>query len=211
MGRKDSKKKDKDKKSSSEKTVKGVLDITRSGMGFVTSPELDVDVLVRPGDFNTALHGDTVRVRVNRFAEGKKRMQGIITELVQRKRTEFIGKLEMNKGFAFFVASMDRPMPNIYIPEANFNGAKDNDRVVVKLIEWEKSGKRPLGEVVSVLNEEEPNDAAMKEILLENGFAIEFPDDVMEEAARIPDTISEAEIKKQEGYPKYINLHHRSR
>ncbi|MES1220216.1 MAG: ribonuclease R, partial [Bacteroidota bacterium] len=197
MGRKDSKKKAKDKKSSGEKIVKGVLDITRSGMGFVISPETEVDILIRPGDFNTAFHGDTVRVRIGRYADGKKRMQGVITEVVQRKRTEFIGRIEMNKGFAFFIASMDRPMPNIYIPEANFNGAKDGNRVVVKLIEWEKASKRPLGEVVSVLNEEEPNDAAMKEILLENGFPIEFPDDVMEEAARIPDTISSGDLQNR--------------
>ncbi|MCW3116634.1 MAG: rnr [Chitinophagaceae bacterium] len=206
MGRKDSKKKTKDKKSSDERMVKGVLDITRSGMGFVISPETEVDILIRPGDFNTAFHGDTVRVKIGKYGDGKKRMQGVIMEVVQRKRTEFIGKIEMNKarpddpvgrGFAFFIASMDRPMPNIYIPESNFHGARDGNRVVVKLIEWEKNGKRPLGEVVSILNEEEPNDSAMKEILLENGFPIEFPDDVMEEAARIPDAISASELENR--------------
>jgi len=67
--------------------------------------------------------------------------------------------------------------------------------VIVKLTQWENVGKRPEGEVVSILNIEEPNDVAMKEILLENGFPIEFPDDVMEEAARIPEVISDAEIK----------------
>ena len=51
-------------------------------------------------------------------------------------------------------------------------------------------------EHLNVLNAEDGNDVAMKEILLENGFPIEFPDDVLEEAARIPDTIAEEEIKK---------------
>ena len=37
----------------------------------------------------------------------------------------------------------------------------------------------------------------MKEILLENGFPLEFPEDAMEEAARIPDEISNSEIKKE--------------
>ena len=54
--------------------------------------------------------------------------------------------------------------------------------------------------MVNVLNAEDPNDVAMKEILLENGFPIEFPDDVMEEAERIPDTISEDEIKKRKDF-----------
>ena len=43
--------------------------------------------------------------------------------------------------------------------------------------------------MVNVLNAEDANDIAMKEILLENGFPIEFPDEVMEEAQRIPDII----------------------
>lgn len=197
MGRKNASKKKKEKKHVTERDLKGVLDITRSGMGFVKVQDVEVDILVRPGDFNTALHGDIVRVRVNKFAEGKKRMQGVITEVIQRKRTEFIGTLQMNKGFAFFVSGKDKPMPDIYIPETNFNAAKDGDRVVVKLLDWEKNGKRPIGEVVSVLDEENSNDVAMKEILLENGFPIEFPDEVMEEAARIPDIIPEEEIKKR--------------
>jgi ribonuclease R len=45
-----------------------------------------------------------------------------------------------------------------------------------------------------VLDAENSNDAAMKEILLEAGFPLSFPDDVMEEAARIPDSISADEI-----------------
>ena len=55
MARKDSKKRSKDKKTSAEKIVKGVLDITRSGMGFVISPETEVDIMVRPGDFQYSL------------------------------------------------------------------------------------------------------------------------------------------------------------
>ena len=43
---------------------------------------------------------------------------------------------------------------------------------MVRLLQWEKDGKRPVGEVVSVLDAENTNDAAMKEILLENGFPL---------------------------------------
>jgi ribonuclease R len=197
MGRKDSKKKKKEHKSAFDKGIKGVLDITRSGMGFVIVESMEEDILVRPGDFNTALHGDRVRVMIKENKKGGKRLQGVVSEVLHRKQTEFIGKLQMNKGFAFFVAEMDKPMPDIYIPQQSFNGAKDGDKVLVKLVEWEQGSKRPVGEVVSVLNEENSNEVAMKEILLENGFPLGFPDDVLEEAARINDEIPKAEIKKR--------------
>ena len=197
MGRKNSKKKKKEKYSKHEGALKGVLDISRSGMGFVMVENLPVDVIVKPADFNTALHGDTVVVRIKEEKKGGRRMQGVVSEVLRRKQTEFMGKMEMNEGFGFFIAETDKPMPDIYIPKQNFNGAKDNERVVVRLVEWEKDGKRPVGEVVSVISEGDNNDLAMKEILLENGFPLEFDDEVMEEAARLSDQIPIAEIKKR--------------
>jgi ribonuclease R len=195
MGRKNSRKQKKRQGASGDKLMRGAIEITRSGMGFVTADNLDADILIRPSDLNTALHGDTVRVRLK---EGKgRRLQGVVAAIVERKRTEFIGHLEMNKGFAFFIPEMDKPMPDIFIPLPNINKAKDNDRVVVRITEWEKDGKRPVGEVVSVLDKENLNDAAMKEILLENGFPIEYPDDALEVAARIPDSISKSDIKNR--------------
>ena len=43
--------------------VKGQLEVTRSGIGYVVISDGSGDILVRQGDFNTALHGDTVRVK----------------------------------------------------------------------------------------------------------------------------------------------------
>ena len=64
MGEKIQKKKER-KKIRKFDEYKGVLDITRSGMGFVVVNGLETDILVRPNDFNTAMHGDTVRVQVD--------------------------------------------------------------------------------------------------------------------------------------------------
>ncbi|KAJ8134297.1 hypothetical protein OY671_012490, partial [Metschnikowia pulcherrima] len=58
---------------------------------------------------------------------------------------------------------------------------------------WEKN-KKPQGEVIQIMNKEDENDKAMKEILLENGFPIFFPENVMEESGRLPDIIASSEI-----------------
>ena len=54
-----------------------------------------------------------------------------------------------------------------------------------------------MGEVVTVLDPENSNDAAMKEILLDAGFPLEFPEEALEVAARIPDVIATDEIKRR--------------
>jgi len=197
MGRKHSKKKNKERLVNHEQSLNGTLDISRSGVGFVMVENLPVDVVVRPGDFNTALHGDTVTVKIKEQKKNGRRMHGEVVDVLRRKQTEFMGKMQMGDGFGFFIAETERPMPDIFIPRQNFNGAKDHDRVVVRILEWEKDGKRPVGEVVTVMDEEDSNDVAMKEILLENGFPLEFPEDALEEASRIPDTISNEEINRR--------------
>ena len=204
MGRKESKKPHAHKGQEANE-YKGKIEITRSGMGFVVVDGLDADVLVRPNDFNTALNGDKVRVRLSTQREGK-RLQGAVVEVLERKQKEFIGNLQVNKNFGFFTADADKKVPDIFIPEKSFNGAKDGDRIVVKIVEWEQgSGKKPVGEVIHVLNEN-PGEIAMKEILLESGFPLKFSDEALEVAARIPDTISEEEIEKRKDFRKVLTF-----
>ena len=203
MGRKDTKKKR--KKSSDPDLVTGVLDITRSGMGYVIVDKESNDIMVRPNDLNTALHGDTVKVKISNQINRSKRQQGYIAEVVKRKQVEFLGRLQMNKNFAFFVADVDKPMTDIYVPFENLNSATENDRVIVKIVEWEKN-KKPLGQVVQILNPSDEGDFAMKEILMENGFPLFFPDNVIEEEARLPDIISQSEIALRKDFRETLTF-----
>jgi len=196
MSRKQAKKKKK-KDASSQHTLKGVLDITRSGIGYVMVENLPNDILVRPNDFNTALHGDTVRVRVfGGPAKKSGRQQGQVVEVLHRKQMEFLGKLEISRNGAFFVADTEKPMPDVVIPSESLNGANNNDRVIIRITEWEKQ-KKPVGTVVQIMEAGDEGDMAMKEILMENGFPLFFPENVIEESERIPDTISQDEIDKR--------------
>lgn len=200
MGRKHSKKVKRERqkeRQSVSRDLKGVLEITRSGMGFVTIEGMEVDILIRPSDFNTALHGDIVRIGVKEMKREGRRMQGVVKEVLQRKRIDFTGTLQMNKGFAFVLPGMDKPMPDIYVPLHGINQAVDGDKVVVRLLSWENDGKRPVGEVITILDESNTNDVAMKEILLDAGFPLSFSDDALEDAARIPDAIPESEISRR--------------
>jgi ribonuclease R len=122
----------------------GRLDVTRSGMGFVIVEDREQDILVRPADFNTALHGDTVRVRVVNTGGRSGRAQGEVVDVVERKQLEFLGRIEISASFAFFIAESDKPMPDIYVPLTQLNGAVNNDKVIVRITQWEKN-KKPQG------------------------------------------------------------------
>jgi ribonuclease R len=176
---------------------KGRLEITRSGMGFVIVDGDKNDIMVKPGDFDTALNGDIVRVKLvkENMRTGKK--EGRITEVITRKQTEFIGHLQLSTNHAFFVPDTDKPMPDLFIPLIDINGAKNKDRVVARLVKWDKTDKKPVGEIIKVLLPEDDNDAAMQELLAQAGFPLSFPLDVQETAERIPDILDKEEIAKR--------------
>src|SRR5678815_5069632 len=113
-----------------KKLLTGILEVTRSGIGYVITGDEEKDILVRPHDFNRALNGDTVRVQLKE-SRGK-RIEGHVEEVVERKQTEFMGDIEVSQNFAFFKPDSQKPMPDFYINPKNFNGAKNKDRVLVR-------------------------------------------------------------------------------
>nr|MBA2563708.1 VacB/RNase II family 3'-5' exoribonuclease [Chitinophagaceae bacterium] len=191
MSKKDGKKNQKHP----DKLITGVIDVTRSGIGYVIVEGQEKDIFIRPHNFNRALHGDTVKVKISE-ARGK-RIEGRVEEVAERKQTEFIGNIEVNQNFAFFIPDSQKPMPDFYISTKNLNGAKNNDRVVVRLLNWDDDEKKPEGEVVSVIQAKDLNDMAMKEILVENGFPLAFSKEVLNETAQLTDTINEDEISRR--------------
>ncbi len=191
------KKKQKIKSAHSLPVYEGVLDVTRSGIGYVVIEEHEKDVFVRPQHFEHALHGDRVKVKITKFNPRTEKMEGEIVEVIERKQTEFIGHIEKSADFAFFIPDNTKGIPDMFIPGDKCKEARKGDRVVVRMLNWEKNARSPAGEVISILDPADENDLAMKQILVDAGFPLEFDDDALEEAARLPDVLSAEEIRKR--------------
>ncbi len=183
-------------KSSQVQILKGKLDISRSGMGYVIVEGLEKDILVRPNEFGKAFHGDMVRVQVAKDSKGK-RAEGKVVDVAERKQTEFVGNVQVGRNVAFFVASGEKPIPDFYIPVEKLNGAKDGERVVARFLKWDKDDKKPQGEVISVITAEDEADMAMKEILIEARFPLSFEKEAMLEAEKLSGNITREETTKR--------------
>ena len=191
----------KEKKPSKKKTeqanaLKGVMDISKSGMGYVIVDGLEKDIVIKPNDFNRAFNGDVVKVAITKPAQGK-RTEGKVLEVIERKQTTFVGMMQIQANIAFFIANGDKGIPDFYVPIEKIHGAKNGDKVVVKMTKWDKNDKKPEGEVVNVLLAEDVNDMAMKEILIENGFPLAFEKSLLQEAAALNEAITREEQRKR--------------
>lgn len=177
---------------------KGILEVTRSGLGYVIVEGLDKDIIVKREKLYNALHGDEVRVEV--ATRGRKfgaRPEGVIKEVLKRKQIEYSGYVQVHKHFAFLVPDSERMPVDIFIPLHLLNDARDGDRAVVRIVEWPSGDKNPVGEIISVLTNESANEIAMQGILMDAGFPLTFTDGALETAARFPDGVDEDEAERR--------------
>ena len=187
------------------RTHKGVIDITRSGMGYVVVESLHKDVLVRPQFQHNALHGDTVEVDIVKQSSSGK-TEGVIQKVIRRKQIEFIGTIDHRSKNAYFIADTDRPVPDFKIPAENLKGATNGQKVIVRLVKWDAKMKQPEGEVIEIVHAEQENDLAMKQILMQSGFTLEFSDQAMEDALRLSDRITNDEEKKRRDFRNILTF-----
>ncbi|MEY2811908.1 MAG: hypothetical protein RLZZ390_796 [Bacteroidota bacterium] len=195
MGRKNNKRKKEYKKE--VQLYKGNFEITRSGMGFVIVSGLERDIIIRPNDFNKAFHGDLVRVEITKGDVRAGRLQGKIVQVIERKQKQFVGIVEVNKDFAFFIPISDKPIPDFFVPSYALHGAKDGQKVIAQIVSWDEKDKRPKGEIIEVVTDEMEGDLAMKEILIQQGFSIQFQEEVLEASERISEIITKDEIAQR--------------
>ena len=179
-----------------EGLVKGRLEIVRSGMGFVKIEGLDRDILIHKEHLRTALDGDEVRVEITKESNHG-RQEGRVREVITRKQNEFSGRLEVKEHFAFLIPDKENMTTDVFIPLNLLHDGKDGDKAIVKIVEWSEKAKNPIGEVTTILTNESANNAAMMGILTDAGFALTFPDDVLEQAARYTDAIDKEELEKR--------------
>jgi ribonuclease R len=188
------KSKEREQSQSRAKFVIGTADITRAGSAFVSVDGMDKDIFIPPKFVKNAMQGDSVRIRITVFG---RRPEGEVIEVVKRSQDSFTGRLEVLEKFAFFIADETKIKTDVFVPLHSLRNAKNNDRVIVRITDWQSGTKKPIGEVVEVLSAEHTSDYDMKMILIQNGFSIDFPNDCYIELEKYTDKISEAEIAKR--------------
>lgn len=179
--------------------VEGRIELSQRGTGYVVTPDHPEDIFIREGDLKNALDGDTVRVHLFARRKGRK-AEGEVVEILHRARTEFVGIVDLSPKFAFVVPSNQRMPIDIFVPLQDLNGARQGEKVVVKMVDWPEHAKNPVGEIVKVLGKPGDNQVEMHAILLEYNLPIEFPEAVEEEANRIPMEIPASELSSRRDF-----------
>ncbi len=148
----------------------------------------------------SALTGD--RVRVTFMARRQKHIkEAMVTEILERAHDQFVGRLKVERDFAYLVPDGNVFANNIILPKNRLKGGKTGEKVVVKVTKWpEGDNKNIIGEVVDVLGEQGDNDVEMHSILAQYGLPYKYPKRVEEAAEKISAEITEQDYKEREDF-----------
>ena len=147
-----------------------------------------------------AMNGD--RVRVAMMARRERHMkEAMVVEILSHKVNQAVGKLKVEKDYAFLVTEGNIFVHDVLIPKKKLKGGKTGDKAVVKITQWpSKESKNIVGEVIDVLGKEGDNNVEMHAILAQYGLPYKYPKNVEDAAEKIDAGITEQEIKRREDF-----------
>lgn len=179
------------------KYVVGTIDRNNNGKTHLVPDDGGEKIFIADRNLGHAMKNDRVRVLVYAKRSGRQ-TEGEVVEIIERNRTTFVGVINIVGGVAFVVVDNRLLSNDIYIPHNKLNGAKDGQKVFVKMTDWPEKAKNPFGEVIDVLGEVGENNTEMHAILAEYGLPYSYPEELTALAEQIDTNISDDEIKRRE-------------
>jgi len=187
----------------SRPAFEGTIVLHRDGYGFVVPAEkitgLDSDIFIPAAMTGTAMNGDRVQVEVTYRKPGG-RAEGRITGVVKRARSTVVGQLRFD-GRTFFVAPSDEKLPaKILILD---DASENKDKIVeVEITKFPTAAHWPVGKIVGVIGFLDDPNVETQVIIKKFGLSTSFPKDVEADAARLPDSIGEADLQGRDDFRK---------
>jgi len=175
--------------------VAGRFQLTSKGFGFVIPDNKGdrPDVFIPPRSLNGAMNNDRVLARVNNDAHGKK-PEGEILRIIVHANNKVVGIFHQTGDFAFVTPDDKRIGQDVYVMRKHFNGAKDGQKVVVEITEWPQEHRKAEGRVSEVLGNIGDVGLEILSIIKQNDLPLQFPDEVLEAARKVPKTIKKSEL-----------------
>src|ERR1035437_3826775 len=100
---------------SPENYVNGVIDFVSTGGAYVVTSITEKDIFIPKGKTKDALHGDTVKVLLSSYDKYKR--EGSVAQVIQRKRTDFVGTAQVTAKNCFVVPDSNKLHIDFFIPQ----------------------------------------------------------------------------------------------
>ncbi|WP_028384003.1 ribonuclease R [Legionella moravica] len=173
-------------------TVQGHPD----GFGFFVPDEGGEDMVLSAKEMRAVMHGDVV-LAYQAGVDRRGRPEGKIHEVLEHANATVVGRFFTDHGVSFVLPDSKRLTQDISIPPEFADGAKNGQMVLVELIAYPNKRAQAIGKVIHVLGEHMAPGMEIQVAIHAHGIPFEWPDDVLAEVAKIPQQVTEDQLKNR--------------
>lgn len=176
--------------------VEGRFKRTSRGFGFVIPHDAEAgdfsnDVFISEDKSLDAADGDHVRAKLYRKRGPYGKRSGRIEEIVERKRTKFVGTYEINNHSGWVIVDGNQFLEPVLVGDAGAKDCQPGDKVVVELLKFPRLSQGGEGVIVEVLGPRGKPGVDTLMIMREFNLPDEFPERVLDDARKQADAFDD--------------------
>ena len=182
----------------SKNIIKGNLE-KGNRKDFFCRCEISNNLIHIPNKFlNGALIDDYVLVKTS--THKKKKTIGRVEKVIKRFKSFFVGTFSMKNNTSFVLPIEKNLKTDFYIPTGKCLNASNNDRVIVKLLEWPKGAKCPFGEVTEILGVSGDFSSELESIIRKHNIIPEFSKEALSYVDSLNSEIKDIDLKNRKDF-----------
>lgn len=163
------------------------------GFGFVELEEEEDDIFIPADATGTAMHQDKVQVLLKKGEQRGKRKEGSVIRILERANQEIVGTFQRERDYGFIICDNQKFSKDVYVSPKNSKGVRDGDKVVAEILDYGDDRHKPEGRIKENLGSMNAPGTDILAIVKSYNIPSEFPVKVMNQAARVPDHVLEAD------------------
>ena len=169
------------------------------GFGFVNIGE--EEIFISPKLTKSALDGDNVLIKIFEDKDfenmDKQKREGMVVKIIKHENDTLVGTYKKSRNFGFVIPDNKSVSEDIYIPKKKSAGARNNQKVVVRIDKYADENNKAEGTIVEIIGGIDEAGVDMLSLIKEYRLPNEFPKNVIDEAIAIPQILDESNIQKR--------------
>ena len=155
--------------------------------------EEEDDIFIPADATGTAMHQDKVQVLLKKGEQKGKRKEGSVIRILERANQEIVGTFQRERDYGFIICDNQKFSKDVYVSPKNSKGVRDGDKVVAEILDYGDDRHKPEGRIKENLGSMNAPGTDILAIVKSYNIPSEFPVKVMNQAARVPDHVLEAD------------------
>lgn len=168
----------------------------QKGFGFVKLEDQEDEIYISREHSLNALNGDVVSVEIIAPKDNNtdKKEEGKIIKIIRHEKDTIVGTFQKNRNFGFVVPDDKNFGTDIFISKSNWGKARNNHKVLVKIIKYPEKGKNAEGEIIEVLGGVNEAGVDMLSLIKQYELPYKFPEEVVNEAKAFGTSINPEDL-----------------